>query len=353
MPRYAKKIVDYRLKDLPLLDSVGDLTRWLNVSGDELSWLCNQRRSDQENTPSASKHYVCHWVRKRSVGWRLIESPKPQLKQVQRKILDEILNLVPAHPLSCGFVKNKSIVDFVKPHFGRTTCLKLDIADFFTSITARRVYGLFRVVGYDRNISHRLAMLTTTETDQRLFNELHPHISTKPTSLAHKHEQRHLPQGAPSSPAIANLCAYRMDLRMAGLARHVGGVHYTRYADDMLFSGNPKFKRQAKRLQVVAGSIAIEEGFQLNFHKTRIMHQHQRQKAGGVVLNSHLNFDRRDFDRLKATLFNCIKHGPASQNVSGLGDFSQHLRGKIAWVQTINAKKAKKLWKLFEQIDFD
>ena len=144
-----------------------------------------------------------------------------------------------------------------------------------------------------------------------------------------------------------------MDLRMAGLARHVGGVHYTRYADDMLLSGNRSFKRQAKRLQIVAGSIAIEEGFQLNFHKTRIMHQHQRQKAGGVVLNSHLNFDRRDFDRLRATLFNCIKHGPASQNVSNRYDFRQHLRGKIAWVQTINPEKAKKLWKLFEQIDFD
>lgn len=328
------------------------LARWLGVRTCDLDWLCNPIRSDQLLNENASRHYVCRWVRKRSTGWRLIESPKPMLKECQRKILAEILNHVPAHPLACGFCKSKSIVDFVKPYVQRSVCLKMDLADFFPTITVGRVVGLFRAIGFKRAIAHQLALLSTTHTDSCLLGEgpiTQPARRESQIAILHK---RHLAQGAPTSPVIANLCAYRLDLRLSGLARKIGSVHYTRYADDLLFSGNQRFGRQAKRLQVLVGQIAIEEGFQINFRKTRIMHAHDRQKAGGVVLNSRLNLDRRDFDRLKATLNNCVRHGVESQNRDGHPNFRQHLQGKINWVRTLNPGKADRLEKLFQQIKF-
>src|SRR5205085_4168144 len=77
----------------------------------------------------------------------------------------------------------------------------------------------------------------------------------------------HLPQGAPTSPALANLCAYRLDCRLAALARSVGG-HYTRYADDLAFSGDELLERSARRFQIAVCRIALEEGLEVNTRKT-------------------------------------------------------------------------------------
>ena len=317
----------------------------------ELDWLCNRLRSDQLISSAASKHYVCRWVRKRSEGWRLIESPKACLQRAQRMILEGILDHIPVHPLACGFTKGRNVIDFVKPHVNRSVCMRLDIADFFTRITISRVFGLFRVAGYNPTVSHCLAALTTTYTDPRLFDDL-AHRSGHGGPDRVLYGSRHLPQGAATSPAIANLCAHRLDLRMSGLARHVGGVHYTRYADDLLFSGNRNFGRQAKRLATVAGAIAADEGFDLNFRKTRIMNRHQRQKAGGIVINQKMNIDRAEYDQLKATLFNCKKYGARSQNRMNHPHFRQHLLGKINWLATVNRGRAAKLQAMFSEIDF-
>jgi len=165
--------------------------------------------------------------------------------------------------------------------------------------------------------------------------------------------QRHLPQGAPTSPAIANLCAWRLDARLSGLARKLGGVHYSRYADDILLSGDNDLARQAKRIKILAGAIALEEGFQINFRKTKLMRSSQRQTACGMVLNEKLNIDRRQYDLLKAILFNCIRHGAKSQNRNRHAHFKQHLAGRIGWIEQVNAQRARKLQALFEQIDFE
>ena len=165
--------------------------------------------------------------------------------------------------------------------------------------------------------------------------------------------RRHLPQGAPSSPMIANLCASGLDRRLAGLARSLGGVHYTRYADDLLLSGDSDFARQAKRIRILIGAIALEEGFAINFRKTRMMRQGARQSACGIVLNQKLNINRRAYDELKAILHNCIQHGGRSQNRQSHPHFQQHLGGRISWFEQINAQRGQKLRSMFEQIDFE
>jgi retron-type reverse transcriptase len=140
---------------------------------------------------------------------------------------------------------------------------------------------------------------------------------------------------------------------MSGLARSIGGVCYTRYADDMMLSGDDDLARQSKRLLPVVGAIVMDEGFELNFRKTRLMRTSQRQIAAGIVVNQKLNIKRTEFDRLKATLHNCVRHGPSSQNHTKHPAFRQHLEGRVQWVQQLNESKGEKLRALLSQIAWD
>ena len=150
---------------------------------------------------------------------------------------------------------------------------------------------------------------------------------------------------------MANLCAYRLDCRLAGLARAAGAA-YTRYADDLAFSGDHSFARVVKRFHLHVCATVMEEGFSIHHRKTRIMRPGVRQRLAGMVVNERLNIPRNEFDRLKATLVNCIRYGPASQNRSGHDDFRSHLEGRISFVEMVHEAKGKSLRKLFSQIEW-
>jgi hypothetical protein len=94
----------------------------------------------------------------------------------------------------------------------------------------------------------------------------------------------------------------------------------------------------------------LEEGFDVHHRKTRVMRQGVRQHLAGLVTNTRLNIRRDDFDRLKAILTNCVRHGPASQNRDGHLDFRAHLQGRIAFVESVNASRAARLRGVFERI---
>jgi hypothetical protein len=162
----------------------------------------------------------------------------------------------------------------------------------------------------------------------------------------------HLPQGAASSPALANLCAYRLDCRLAALARSAGAA-YTRYADDLAFSGGPELERCARRFHVHVCRIALEEGFEVHTRKTRFMRQGVRQQLAGVVVNSRPNLRRADYDRLKAILHNCVRHGPQSQNRDGHSDFRAHLAGRVAYWRWLNPERGARLRALFDRVAWD
>src|SRR5262249_25604741 len=146
-------------------------------------------------------------------------------------------------------------------------------------------------------------------------------------------------------------CAFRLDYRLAALAR-VAGARYTRYADDLAFSGDLRLERSARRFQVQVCRIALEEGFEINTRKTRFMRQGVRQQLAGIVLNSHPNIPRAEYDRLKAILCNCARRGPQSQNRENRGDFRARLAGQIAYVQMINPSKGARLQTLFKRIEW-
>ena len=162
---------------------------------------------------------------------------------------------------------------------------------------------------------------------------------------------QHLPQGAPTSPALANLCAFHLDLRLTSAAR-ASGASYSRYADDLAFSGGPDFARRARDFATLAAAIALDEGFGVNFRKTRVMRRGTRQRLCGVVVNAHPNVPRDEYDRLKAILTNCRRHGADSQNREQHADFRAHLRGRVAWVEAVAPARGATLLELFGGIDW-
>jgi RNA-directed DNA polymerase len=152
-----------------------------------------------------------------------------------------------------------------------------------------------------------------------------------------------------TSPALANLAAHRLDVRLAGLGR-AAQASYTRYADDLVFSGDEPFAQSIGRFPAHAAAIALEEGFAVQHRKTRVMRQGVRQRAAGVVINQKINIARDDYDQLKAILFNCARHGPGEQNRAGVADFRAHLAGRIAYVARVNPDRGARLIRVFERI---
>jgi len=148
------------------------------------------------------------------------------------------------------------------------------------------------------------------------------------------------------------MCAYRMDCRLAGLAQASGGV-YTRYADDLAFSGTAAFERSVERFAAHVAAIATEEGFAVNHRKTRVMRRGVRQHLAGLVVNQAVSIPRVEFDRLKATLTNCIRNGPKNENRENIPHFRAHLEGRVAFVAMIQPERGMKLRRLFEAIQWD
>lgn len=313
-------------------------------------WRLTRPAAWQRRGALADQHYRYQLLAKRSGGWRLLEVPQPHLMALQRRLLDALLHRIPPHEAACGYRHARSVVDHARAHAGQAVVLKFDLQDFFTCVRASRVHALFETLGYPDSVARELTALCTTATPEPVLQRLH-----EDGALTWAQRQRlrdaHLPQGAPTSAALANLCAFRLDLRLDGLADALD-ARYTRYADDLVLSGGPALRHAGPRIAAWVGRIALEEGFRLNHRKTRCQPAGQRQSVCGVVVNQRPNLPRPEFDRLKAILHQCVHQGPAAQNRDGLPHWREHLQGRLAWATQLNPAKAERLKRLFDQIDW-
>ena len=336
--------------DLPALLTVGELAEWLQLTAGELEWFADLKGLGCRKRQPQLDHYHYRVLAKRYDRIRLIEAPKLRLKQLQRQILSGILERVPPHLAAHGFVKRRSIRTFVTPHVGRRVVLRMDLEDFFPSFSGARIQAFFRTAGYPESVADLLGGICTNAAPRHIWNEmgfdLDRHLLHETRSL---YARPHLPQGAPTSPALANICSYRLDCRLTGLAQAAGAV-YTRYADDLAFSGDADFERRVERFSTHVAAILLDEGLAVNHHKTRIMRQGVRQRLAGIVANRHMNVARADFDRLKARLTNCVRRGPESQNREAHPQFRAHLEGCVAFLESINPSRGRRLRSILEQI---
>jgi retron-type reverse transcriptase len=339
--------------NLPAIESIKDLAAFFALAPRELFWFADLKGLGYKQDPEKLHHYHYRALPKTSGDIRLIEAPKPRTKQLQQRILSEILDNVPTHPSAHGFVKGRSIKTFTAPHVEQRVVLRMDLKQFFPSFRAARIQTIFRTMGYPEPVADLLGGICTNCTPREVWNKYGLEADYDCRWHARVLYCRpHLPQGAPTSPALANLCTYRADCRLSGLARSVG-AQYTRYADDLAFSGDRGFERGIERFSTHVAAILIEEGFHVHHRKTRVMRQGVRQHLAGVVVNRHLNIMGNDFDRLKATLTNCIRLGPEGQNRDTHANFRSHLEGRINFVEMINPIKGNRLRRIFEQIEWN
>jgi RNA-directed DNA polymerase len=273
---------------------------------------------------SATTHYRRFLIPKKTGGTRRISAPLPRLKALQRWVLQEVLSKVPVHDAAHGFVPGRSIVTNAQPHVGRRVVVNFDLQDFFPTITYPRVWGLFRSLGYPPATCTVLALATT----EPLVDEIQ--LDGR-RWFVHRSE-RHLPQGSPCSPVITNLLCRRLDQRLTGLARKLG-MTYTRYADDLTFSGDPD---ALSTLLGAVRAIVLDEGFRLNAKKTHVMRRAGRQEVTGLVVNDRVGVPRRFLRRHRAVLFQVRRDGPAGKKFGASSDVVASLLGFAAFAAMVD-----------------
>jgi len=226
---------------VPRLETPTTLADWLAIAPNELEWFADLQ-SRERNVPAGPlRHYHYRRQRKRSGADRVIEVPKPRLMALQRRILREILEQMPVHDAAHGFRRGRSIKTVVEPHLGQTVVLKMDLKDFFPTISRARVSALFCRAGYPERVARLLAGLCCNSVPADIWEPASDDDEIQPVSRTfwrtpELYRRPHLPQGAPSSPALANLSAYRLDCRLAALAHHCSAtLHALRRRPDLFW----------------------------------------------------------------------------------------------------------------------
>lgn len=337
---------------LPQWKTEYECAKALGVTLRRLLWLSDPTGRNPWQREEQLRTYRYRWVSKPRGGSRLLEIPRPLLRRTQRRLLDLLLKHVATHPAARGFRSGCSAVTNAVEHCGREVVIRFDLTDFFPSIPVGRVFQIFRTLGYPEPVVRLLTSLCTARLPRPAWN-LRPNPVTDGSDHPKwvRFNARHLPQGAPTSPAIANLVAFRLDRRLAGLAKACGAT-YTRYADDLTFSGGAELRRSSRRFARRVALIAAEEGFAINRGKTRVFSRAERQTVTGVVVNIRPNVPRTEFDRLKAILTNCVRHDPATQNRENVPDFRAHLAGRVSHVAAVNPLRGRKLSAIFDRISW-
>jgi RNA-directed DNA polymerase len=344
---------DWPIAEIP---SVAGLAERLELSHGQLAWLADVRSLERDVAYEKLRNYRYRVLPRPGGLPRVLEAPKARLKEIQRWILHAILVHVPVHATAQGFTRGRSVVSHAGLHTGQPAVLRLDLKDFFASVSAGRVFGIYRTLGYRPSVAHLLTGLSTNTVPQAVWRAVprtsDPALIQPRFWLGRALATPHLPQGAPTSPALANLAAFRLDRRLAGLAGSMA-LRYSRYADDLTFSGSTRLRRRRDRFEALVAEIARQEGFAVNPRKTALHGAGGRQSVCGVVVNVRPNVMRSEYDQLKAILHNAARHGPQSQNRAGVPDFEAHLRGRISWVASLNPARGEKLRRRFAEIRWD
>lgn len=309
---------------LPILHSAEDLAQAMGLTLAELRFLAFERRV------SRISHYRRFAMAKKSGGERIISAPMPRLKRAQYWVLDNLLAKAALHPAAHGFVAKRSIVSNAMPHVGQAVVINLDLKEFFPSINMPRIKGVFRQLGYSEQVASTLALLCTeapseeVEVDgERFF------VASGP---------RALPQGAPGSPALTNILCRRLDARLQACAAKLG-FRYTRYADDLTFSGDVAARKLTGKLLWRVKQIVVDEGFTPHPEKQQVMRGAQRQQVTGIVVNQKPALERETLRRFRATLYQVEKDGPDGKHWNGNPNVLAALEGYAQFIKMVDAAK--------------
>lgn len=326
----SSKTATLQQNNLPFFENETALAAAMGVELKELRFLAFNRKV------STVCHYRKFYMPKKSGGRRLISAPMPRLKKLQHWILSNILNRAALHKAAHGFIENRSIVTNAAPHVAKYLVLNMDVKDFFPSVHFKRVKGLLQQLGYSEKIATILALLCTEAVTDEVTVDGKNYFVQK--------GERVLPQGAPTSPAITNILCYSLDNRLQGLANKLN-CNYTRYADDITFSGGEEIN--AQQLVWRIKRILQDEGFTVHPDKIRIMRRGTRQEVTGVVVNQQLNVNRKDLREFRALLYNIKKNDQRQRYPE---DISNSILGYVNFINMVNPAKAARFQQTIHQL---
>lgn len=302
--------------NVPVIYNLRHLRKILRITKSEQDLYFGQSRRQL---------YYIFEIPKKAGGVRIIEAPQERLKCMQRWIKDEIIDSFKPSDYATGFRKGLSIIDNAKKHIGKELVINFDIKDFFPSVHYEDIFSLFLYMGYKKDVAHLLTKLCTNASNV-------------------------LPQGSPASPAISNLVLLKLDKRLSCLAESIG-CDYSRYADDITFSGD----KQIKNIVPLVKKIAFEEGFLINENKVRLQYSYQCQEVTGLIVNQKLSVSHKITQELNNAIYFCNKYGVADhmKHIGCNKSFYQdHLYGLAYFVNMVDRNQGIKYLNKLDKINW-
>lgn len=233
------------------------------------------RRVAARGGRTSKEFYRVFSLKKANAGFnvkrtRTICVPDPLLMKTQRWIHEQILTAGRPHQASCAYQPGSRIFDAAAQHRNAHWLVKMDVTNFFESVLEPKVYKVFRSFGYQPLLAFELTRLCTRIRAGGVRRRSVP--ETIRIRGYHSQTLGHLPQGAPTSPLLANLAAYELDCELSALAAS-RGMAYTRYADDIVLSSSSKDWSKSKAIALLEQGHAIlkSHGFQPNLAKATIV----------------------------------------------------------------------------------
>ena len=272
------------------------------------------------------KYYYNFEISKKNGGKRKISVPNRPLELCQKYIKENILDKINIHNSANGFASNKSIITNALYHVNKEVILNIDLKDFFPSIDSKKVFYVFNsMCGYDKDLSHCLTKLVLYDGG--------------------------LPQGACTSPILSNIVSYKMDVRLKKLADSKG-ITYTRYADDITFSGDRTVVNDGL-LKIV--TLIVEDcGYRLNESKTRFQSNKARQEVTGLIVNNgKISVSKRYLRKIRQELYYIKKYGILNhKQKSNIYNryYKEHLKGKIMFIYSVDKECGIKYLKMYNEI---
>lgn len=346
--RHARTLVN---NNLPVILTLGHLAHSTNSFHNTLLNIVKR-----EVDP-----YRVFSIGKKSGGKRLICAPELNLLNVQRWINQYILKselaLKKISSNTTAYVPGGSHIKNAERHVGASWIIKIDIVNFFESISERQVYYVFRELGYRALVAFNLARLCTRilphKLDNRKYNKKR-WSSKKQYAYCNSKVAGHLPQGAPTSPMLANLVCVMLDAKLQCIASEYG-LSYTRYADDMTFSGHFEGKKTALIFMREISNTVINYGFSINSQKSSIAKDGGRKIVTGLSVDGeNIRLPRAYKDKIRQEIFYIKKYsleGHCSRTRKGNRfSYIMHLAGKIRYAILVEPTFGNKMMSEFVNI---
>jgi RNA-directed DNA polymerase len=327
-------------KKLPVIFSLKHFSMLIGMELSQVITTINNRNN----------HYSYYLIKKKRVVFRRIVAPYKNLKFMQSWLKENILDKINSSQQATGFIKGKSILNNAKHHENSNVILNIDLRNFFETITEKRVYGIFSSLGYSKNLSVEFAKICTAQMSEDKYDAI-PEERQEYFKELYKLKESVLAQGAPTSPNLSNLVCKRLDLRLSKLANKLGSS-YSRYADDITFSGSENNLPSIGILK----KIIEDESFEINWDKVGKYKKGQRQIVTGLLIDGKVRVPKKFKKEIYRHLHFCYKYGAYShfQRICpDKGYRKEWLLGKIYFVYAIEPVEAKKMLEIANTINWE